>query len=132
MSEPRYCDMKGQFCYCHDYGRRCEYLPYEEDEDESTPFSRSRAALPENIRKTLEASNLPIDVATAIADLCEEKLTKAGTNGESPVYGFKSVPLPKSPSVSVSAKDKSYIVFHRGLVYVFERDDSTTAAKERT
>ena len=67
MSEPRYCDVKGQFCYCHDYGPRCE------DGDDSTPFSRSRAALPENIRKTLEASNLPIEVATAIADLCEEK-----------------------------------------------------------
>ena len=77
MSEPRYCDMKGQFCYCHDYGRRCEYLPYEEDEGESTPFSRSRAALPENIRKTLEASNLPIEVATAIADLCQARQDEA-------------------------------------------------------
>ena len=71
MSEPRYCDVKGQFCYCHDYGPRCE------DWDERTPFSRSRAFLPENIRKTLEASNLPIEVATAIADLCEEKQDEA-------------------------------------------------------
>ena len=71
MSEPRYCDVKGQFCYCHESGKRCE------DWDESTPFSRSRAFLPENIRKTLEASNLPIEVATAIADLCEARQDEA-------------------------------------------------------
>ena len=37
----------------------------------SSPIDRSRAALPENIRKTLEESNLPVEVATAIADLCD-------------------------------------------------------------
>lgn len=37
----------------------------------TSPLSRSRAALPSNIRKTLEESNLPVEVATAIADLCE-------------------------------------------------------------
>ena len=36
-----------------------------------TPLDRSRAALPANIRRTLEESNLPIEVATAIADHCE-------------------------------------------------------------
>lgn len=36
-----------------------------------SPIDRSRAALPANIRKTLEESNLPVEVATAIADLCE-------------------------------------------------------------
>ena len=24
MSDPRYCEVKGTFCYCHDYGKRCE------------------------------------------------------------------------------------------------------------
>ena len=38
-----------------------------------TPFERSRAALPSDIRRTLEESNLPIEVATAIADLCEQR-----------------------------------------------------------
>lgn len=37
-----------------------------------TPFERSRASLPSNIRKTLEESNLPIAVATAIADYVAE------------------------------------------------------------
>ena len=37
-----------------------------------TPLDRSRAALPENIRKTLEASDLPVEVATAIADYIAE------------------------------------------------------------
>ena len=37
----------------------------------STPLTRSAAALPANIRKALEGSNLPIEQATAIADLCE-------------------------------------------------------------
>lgn len=37
----------------------------------TSPLDRSRAALPENIRKTLEESNLPVEVATAIADLCD-------------------------------------------------------------
>src|SRR5437879_12814379 len=36
-----------------------------------SPLERSRAALPANIRATLEASNLPVEVATAIADHCE-------------------------------------------------------------
>ena len=36
-----------------------------------TPFERSQAALPVNIRKTLEESNLPVEVATAIADEIE-------------------------------------------------------------
>lgn len=35
------------------------------------PATRSAAALPADIRRTLEESNLPIEVATAIADLCE-------------------------------------------------------------
>lgn len=42
-----------------------------------TPLDRSRAALPANIRKTLEESNLPIEVATAIADLCEMRPEEA-------------------------------------------------------
>lgn len=40
----------------------------------SSPLTRSSSALPANIRKTLEASNLPIETATAIADLCERKI----------------------------------------------------------
>ena len=39
----------------------------------NTAQSRSAAALPANVRATLEASNLPIEVATAIADLCEQR-----------------------------------------------------------
>ena len=38
-----------------------------------TPFERSRAELLKDIRKALEESNLPIEVATAIADLCEPR-----------------------------------------------------------
>lgn len=38
---------------------------------ERTPLDRSRAALPENVRKVLEESNLPVEVATAIADALE-------------------------------------------------------------
>ena len=38
-----------------------------------TPFERSRAELPKDIRKALEESNLPIEVATAIADVCEQR-----------------------------------------------------------
>ena len=34
----------------------------------TSPLDRSRAALPYNIRKTLEESNLPVEVAVAIAD----------------------------------------------------------------
>lgn len=45
-----------------------------------TPLGRSRAALPANIRKTLEESNLPIEVATAIADLCESPRPEVGAH----------------------------------------------------
>src|SRR5947207_5764409 len=38
-----------------------------------TPLERSRAVLPTDLRRTLEESNLPIEVATAIADLCAEQ-----------------------------------------------------------
>ena len=47
-----------------------------------TPFERSRAALPSDIRRTLEESNLPIEVATAIADLCEQRAEAAPSNAE--------------------------------------------------
>jgi len=36
-----------------------------------TPQSRSRAALPEDYRARLEASNLPIEIAVAIADMVD-------------------------------------------------------------
>ena len=38
---------------------------------EASPLDRSRSYLPANIRRTLEESNLSIEVATAIADECE-------------------------------------------------------------
>lgn len=45
-------------------------------EQGASPATRSAAAIPSNIRRTLEESNLPIEVATAIADRldapCEE------------------------------------------------------------
>ena len=47
-----------------------------------TPFERSRAELPKDIRKALEESNLPIEVATAIADVCEQR-TEVGTPSKS-------------------------------------------------
>ena len=45
-----------------------------------TPFERSRAELPKDIRKALEESNLPIEVATAIADVCEQRAEVATPN----------------------------------------------------
>ena len=45
-----------------------------------TPFERSRAELPKDIRKALEESNLPIEVATAIADLCEQRAEEVTTD----------------------------------------------------
>lgn len=50
-----------------------------------TPLDRSRSALPENIRETLEASNLPVEVATAIADLCESA-ESAETGSAEPLW----------------------------------------------
>ena len=37
-----------------------------------TPYTRSAAALPTDYRRVLEASNLPIEVATSIADALDE------------------------------------------------------------
>lgn len=33
MSEPIYCEIKGQYCRCHEVGRRCDDF----DEDETVP-----------------------------------------------------------------------------------------------
>jgi hypothetical protein len=33
MSEPMWCEVRGHYCRCHDYGKRCDDF----DEDETLP-----------------------------------------------------------------------------------------------
>jgi hypothetical protein len=45
MSEPIYCDIKGQYCRCHDFGKRCDdfddeplgYLYIRAEQEEESP-----------------------------------------------------------------------------------------------
>lgn len=48
-----------------------------------SPATRSAAAFPADYRKVLEASNLPIEVATAIADALDALKIPPATRSES-------------------------------------------------
>jgi len=45
--------------------------------------------------------------------------------GDRPVYGFTSVPCNgRAPAMTLSTENHSLYIYHRGLIYAFERTES--------
>lgn len=59
-------------------------------EGHGAPLDRSRAALPSDYRERLEASNLPIEVATAIADQVDAAL-RSETDAAAKVEAYEII-----------------------------------------
>lgn len=93
-------------------------MRWREMEEDHKAYLETSAALNEEVDRRERAERAVADLG---ATLATERSAKAN-GGDFPVYGLKSTTMPKAPQVSVSTKDKSYLVFHRGLWYVFERD----------
>ena len=71
---------------------------------QATPMTRSNSVLPTNIRKALEESNLPIEQAVAIADLCEGLLPVSSTARSTDRKGKAMTDLLHSPQPPSSSK----------------------------